>query len=115
MMSATMMSARPRFFVRASTDNNTKSNDDFIGRASRGATKRATEDAARVEKILSKIRKVRESPKRDAGVQSVVETLDKVARDEAERLKGLFVSGDGSDSNDVEFYTEVDDIVIFKD
>jgi len=78
--------------------------------------KRAKKDAKKVNKAFERLRAERESrrEKMSLKIDELIKQMDKLARDDVDRLKSLLVDEEET-TIDIDDYVEVDDVVTFKD
>ena len=80
--------------------------------------KRVKKDVKKVNKAFERLQKESDDRRKDlsANVDELVKYMDKVARDDVDKLKSLLnYEADSEDTIDIADFVEVDDIVKFKD
>ena len=80
--------------------------------------KRVKKDVKKVNKAFERLQKESDDRRKDlsANVDELVKFMDKVARDDVDKLKSLLnYEADSEDTIDIADFVEVDDIVKFKD
>ena len=80
--------------------------------------KRVKKDVKKVNKAFERLQKESDERRKDLSVNidELVKYMDKVARDDVDKLKSLVnYEADSDDTIDIADFVEVDDIVKFKD
>jgi len=80
--------------------------------------KRVKKDVKKVNKAFERLQKESDDRRKDlsANVDELVKYMDKVARDDVDKLKSLVnYDAESDDTIDIADFVEVDDIVKFKD
>ena len=79
-------------------------------------TKRVKTDSKKINKAFEKLNKESEERRAKLGdsLKEFVDNIDKAARKDVEKLKNIF-SDDVDVTVDIDDFTEIDDIVVFRD